>query len=220
VSQSNNLFTGMYITYNTVNEFDVSWTLRIAVTSSVFGTSLVGGESGHTTVSVHLREVNGAVETAREVRNVDIESEFLVEELEHLVRSVAGHQVHTGTDVLLRTAGDEFESDSVSAGGDTVCAGVVSTFESAVGSASRAVWAERGVPGVASVAVGKILGAVEPAPVGVEDDLSGGLGNTAGFCALLPGETGVGLCGVGTDLLAHDHSSKRESNEGSLVEHF
>ena len=151
--------------------------MRIAVTSSVFGTSLVGGESGHTTVSVHLREVKSAVKTTREVRNINVESEFLVEELEHLVRSVAGHHVHTGTNVLLLTVGDKFEGECISAGGDTVCARVVSTIESAVSSAGGAIWAESSIPGVAGVAVGVSSSGVEPAPVGVEDNLSRGLGN-------------------------------------------
>jgi len=160
-------------TYHAVDEFDIAGALGVAVTSSILGTSLVGGESGETTISVHLGEVEGAIETARKVGNVDIESEFLVEELEHLVGSFAGHHVNTRTDVLLGAVCDEFEGKSVTAGGDTVSAGVVCTIESAVFGASGTVRAESLVPSVAGVAVGGTRSAVEPAPVGIEDNLSG-----------------------------------------------
>jgi hypothetical protein len=61
---------------------------------------------------------------------------------------------------------------------------------------------------------------VEPAPVGVEDDLSGGLGcATTSGGARLPWESGVGLRGEGADLLTASHGDERESDESGLVEH-
>ena len=60
-----------------VNELDVVRTLRVAITGTVLGTSFVVGELGHATIFIHLREVESTVETAREVRNVDVKSEFL-----------------------------------------------------------------------------------------------------------------------------------------------
>ena len=62
---------------------------------------------------------------------------------------------------------------------------------------------------------------MRPAPVGVEDDLTGGLGDTsAGGGTLLPGESGVGLRGEGTDLLAQGHCDAGEGDECGFVEHF
>lgn len=102
--------------------------------------------------------------------DVDVEGELLVQELEHLVVCIIGHEVDARTDVLLGALGDEFEGEGITAGGDTVSARVVGTIESAVGSASLAIGAKTSVPSVASVAVGKAAGGVEPAPVRVEDD--------------------------------------------------
>jgi predicted ABC-type sugar transport system permease subunit len=132
--------------------------LRITVASSVLGTSLVGGEFGHTTIGVHLGEVEGTVETAREVGDIDVERKLLVEELEHLVGGVAGHEVDTRPNVRLGRSGDEFESEGVAGGGDTVGTLVVGTVEGTVRRASGTIGAESSVPGVAGVAVGRASG--------------------------------------------------------------
>ena len=144
--------------------------LSVAVASSVFGTGLVSRETGETTICVHLGEVESTVETAREVGDIDVESEFLVLELEHLVGGVGGHEVDTRSDVLAVGVGrDELERQGIATGGDTVGGSVVSAFESAVLGAGDVVGAESSVPGVAGVAVGVLTGSrgVEPAPVGV-----------------------------------------------------
>ena len=209
------------LTYHSVNELDVTRALRVAVSSSVLGTSLVSWELGQATVGVHLGEVESTVQTARKVGNIDIEGELLVEDLEQLVFRVAGHEVDAGTDVLLGRRGNELESKRVPAGGDTVGALVVGAVESAVGRTGGTVGAESGVPGVSGVAVGGSGGGMEPAPVGVEDDLSGGLGNTAtSGGARLPGESGVRLRSEGADLLTAHHGEERESDESGFVEHF
>lgn len=126
-------------------------TLRIAVASSVLGTSLVGGVFGHTTISVHLDEVESTVKTTRKVGHIDVESEFLVLEFEHLVLGIARHKVYTRTDVGSR---HELEGKSVTTGGDTVSTRIIGTIESAVLSASGGIGAERRVPGVPGVTVG------------------------------------------------------------------
>lgn len=123
--------------------------LRIAVASSVLGTSFVGGELGHATILRHLREVESAVKSARKVRHIDIESELLVLQVEDLVAGLALEEVDAGTNVLLLALGDELESKRVAGGGDTVSARVVGTIESAVLRARRTVGAQGGVPGVA-----------------------------------------------------------------------
>ena len=209
------------LTYHSVNELDVTRALRVAVSSSVLGTSLVSWELGQATVGVHLGEVESTVQTARKVGNIDVEGELLVEKLEHLVGRVACHEVDTRTDVLLGRSGHELEGESVAAGGDAVGTRVVGTVESAVGRTGNTVGAESGIPGVSSVAVGGSRGRVEPAPVGVEDDLAGGLGSTpATGGALLPGQGRVGLSRKSADLLTAHHGDERESDESGFVEHF
>ena len=53
------------VTYLAIDELDIVRALGVAVTSSVFCTSFVGRIFGHTTVGVHLNEVDGSVKTAR-----------------------------------------------------------------------------------------------------------------------------------------------------------
>ena len=161
------------LTYHSVNELDVTRALRVAVSSSVLGTSLVSWELGQATVGVHLGEVESTVQTARKVGNIDVEGELLVEKLEHLVGRVACHEVDTRTDVLLGRSGHELEGEGVTAGRDTVGAcintnqracpsqiessrhtGVVGAIEGTIRRASVGVRAERRVPGVTGVAVG------------------------------------------------------------------
>ncbi len=134
---------------------------------------------------------------------------------------VAGHEVGHGNRCSSGRRGYELEGESVPAGGDAVGTRVVGTVESAVGRTGDTVGAESGVPGVSGVAVGGSSGRVEPAPVGVEDDLAGGLGSTsAAGGALLPGPGQVGLGRKSTDLLTAHHGDERESDESGFVEHF
>ena len=125
-----------------------------AVARSVLGTGLVGGVLGHTTVLVHLDEVEGAIQATGEVGNVNVKGEFLVEKIEHLVVRVVRHEVCTRTNVLAGALSNKVKLECVAAAGDTVGPCVVSTVEGAVGSAGGVVGAKSRVPGVASVAVG------------------------------------------------------------------
>ena len=111
-------------TYLAVDELDVVRALGVAVAGTVLGAGDVAWEAGLATVSVHLDEVEGAVETTGEVRHVDVEGELLVLQVEHLVGGVIlGHEVDTRTDVLgVRTLRHELERERVPAGGDTVSA--------------------------------------------------------------------------------------------------
>lgn len=101
----------------TVDELEITGALRVAVSSTVFRTSLVVREPGDSAVRVHLREVDSAVQAARKVRNVDVKGELPVKHFEELVRGVGVHEVHTRPDVR---ASDEFERKGVASGGDTV----------------------------------------------------------------------------------------------------
>jgi hypothetical protein len=115
--------------YLSVDELDIVWALRIAVSGSVLGTSLVARVLGHTTVGFHLREVDGTIETAAKVGDIDVEGEFLVLEFEHLVGRLAGHQVDTRTNI---GTGHELEGKSITRGGDTIGTRVVGTIQGAV----------------------------------------------------------------------------------------
>ena len=140
---------GFMDTHGSVNELDVLRALRVTVTSSVLGTSLVPREARHTTIGVHLREVERAVETAGKLGHVDREGELLVLEVERLVLGVGRvHEVDTRANVLLRGLGDELERERVTGSRDTVGALVVSAVERAVGRAGHIIGAERSVPGV------------------------------------------------------------------------
>lgn len=92
-----------------VDEFDVVGALRITVTSSVLGTSLVV-TLVHTAIGSHFDEVESTVQTARQLGDIDVEGELLADEVEHLVLTVGLHEVGTGPDiggVLAR--GDELQ---------------------------------------------------------------------------------------------------------------
>ena len=70
-----------------------------------------------------------------------------------MVGAFVCHQVDTRTDVGVGTGGHEFQGERVTAGGDAVGAAIVGAIEGTVLGACRAVWTERGVECVASVAV-------------------------------------------------------------------
>jgi hypothetical protein len=194
-------------TYLAVDELDVVGALRVAVSGSVFGTSLVAAVFRHATISFHLGEVDGTVETASEVGHVNVESELLVLELEQLIGRVVCHEVDTRADVR---ASLELESQGITRGGDTVGARVVSTIESAVLSAGNTIGAEGSIERGTGVAVGITGGGVEPAPVRVEGDRTS-LGSAATrLGALLPAERRVVLSGLSADLLGSNERNERE----------
>lgn len=51
-------------TYLAVDELQITGALAVAVSSSVLGSSRVGGVLGHAAISVHGDKVHGAIETA------------------------------------------------------------------------------------------------------------------------------------------------------------
>jgi hypothetical protein len=141
----------LFVTYLTANELDIMRALGVAVASAVFGTRLVVGLGRHATVRSHFGEVDGTVETATEVRHIDVEGELLALQLEELIGIIlAGREeVHTGANV---GTGDELERQRVTRSCDTVSARVVSTIKSAVLGAGSTIRAERRVPLIAGVA--------------------------------------------------------------------
>ena len=124
------------------------------------------------------------------------------------------HEVGTRTNVgRVGALGDELEVQGVAAGGDTVGAAVVGAVNAALRGASGARSAERGVPLVSRVAVGRAAHGVSPAPVGVKGDGTGHVGAGATSSALLPGEGRVRLGGEGAHLLGS--GAGHEGSEGS-----
>lgn len=83
----------------TTDELQVTRTLRVAVSDTILSTGLVVGVFGDTTVGVHVHEVEGTVQTAREVGDINGEGELLVQQVEDLVVGVIGHEVGTRSDV-------------------------------------------------------------------------------------------------------------------------
>jgi hypothetical protein len=85
--------------------------LSVAIARSVLGSGLVSpGGFANATVSVHLGKVESAIETTRQLGYINVECEFLVVEVESLVRrrTARSHQIDTATDVWLLADSDEF----------------------------------------------------------------------------------------------------------------
>ena len=107
--------------YLSVDELDVLRALGVTVSRTELGTGLVVGEASHTTIGVHLDEVESAVETARKLGHVNVECELLVLQVEHVVGRFILKKVDTRADV--RAGGglsDELQREGIAAGRDTV----------------------------------------------------------------------------------------------------
>ena len=155
--------------YLAIDELDVGRALGVAVARAILCASLVAGEPGQATILVHLREVYGTVETARQLADINIERDLLVQEVEETILGIRGHQVETGTDVLAVVIfGDKLELQRTRGRRrDAVGLGVISTIDGAVARARLSVWASSGIPLVAVVAVGIAGCDVRPPPVGL-----------------------------------------------------
>lgn len=130
-------------TYLAVDELQISRALRVTVTSTVLSAGLVILVLGETTIGIHGDEVQSTVQTTSEVRNIHVEGELLVQQLEHLVGVLVLHHIQTRTDV---GSGDEAQRNGIGVGGYTVSTFVVCTFYGTVGRTSLIVGAEALVP--------------------------------------------------------------------------
>lgn len=201
--------------YLAVDELDIVGALRIAVSGSVLGTSLVVGVLCFTTIRIHLDKVHGTVKTTGELGDIDVECELLVLGLEHLVSDIGGvHQIDTGADVLAGALGDELMSERVAAGGDTVGAAVVGAIDGTVLGTESGGRTELGVPGTSGVAVVETGGGVQPAPIGIKNDRGLLVGTATGGGALCPGELGMNLRSQGANLLGRNGEEEGERDEG------
>ena len=136
--------------YLAVDELQVTRALRVAVSSSELGTSLVVGELGHATVSLHLGEVEGTVQATRKLGNIDVKSELLVEELEDLVAGVGIHEINPRAHVgrAISAAGHEFQAQRVARIGNAVGALIVCAIKSTVCGTGFAIGTKGSIPAV------------------------------------------------------------------------
>ena len=116
--------------------------------------------------------------------------------------------------------GHELEGQGVPAGRGTIGAGVVGTIHRAVGRAALVVLADGRVPRVAVVAVGVAVLVMDPAPVGVDGDLSVHVGAGAPGAALLPGHLGVRLGRLLAHLLGNSRAHEGGGEDEGLGEHL
>lgn len=99
-------------TYFAIDKLYVSRTLCIAVPRSVSRPSFVARVFGSTAISGHFGKVKRTIETAWKGGHVDVESEFLVVKVEHLVVLIIRcHKVSTRANV---GPPNEIESESIS----------------------------------------------------------------------------------------------------------
>jgi len=212
-------FDASLFTHLAVDELEISWALRIAITSAVLCSSLVVGEFGHATIGIHLGEVQSTVQPTGEIGDINVKGELLVEELEYLIVGLACHQVNTGSDVLPGALCYELESERVATGGDTVSSSIVRTIDGAVLGTGHTIGTEGSVPGVTGVAVRVPSGGMEPAPVSIKYDGTCRVRRASRRRACLPTHRRMSLSSLSTHLLSIDGSDEGEKEESGLVKH-
>lgn len=202
-----------------VDELNALRTLGITVASSVCGASLVVGVFGETTIGVHLDEVKGAIETAGQIRHVDVESELLVLKIEHLVVGVVGHKIHARANICgVKAMRDELDGECTAGRCNPVRASVIGTIQCAVLSAGYGVGTHRHVPRVTSVAVGGAACCVQRAPVRVDRDRCGQGLAVAACRTLLNAEVGVDFIRLRANLLT-THNGEVDGKQNNHVMH-
>ena len=126
--------------YLTIDELEIARALRVTISRSVLCTSFVCRVLGHSAIFIHRDEVESPILAARQIRHIDIEGKFLIEQAELLVCGVACHEIQARADVgCICPFRNESEFQGVPAGHGPVCCAVVSPFEGAVRSASLVV---------------------------------------------------------------------------------
>lgn len=200
-----------------VNEFSLG-ALCITVASSVFGTSLVVVVLGETAIRVHLNEVKGTIETARQIRHVDVEGELLVPKIERLVVGVVGHKIHARANVGgVMVTRYELDGEFTTSGCDPVRASVVATFQCAVLGAGYGVRTHRRVPCATCVAACAAC-RVQRTPCRVDGNGCRQSMTATARCTLLNAEVGVNLLRLRADLLTM-HNSEVDRQQSNHVVH-
>lgn len=140
-------------TYLATDELEITGTLCIAVTRTVLGTSGVCGVAAHTTIGLHGDEVESAVDTALNRREIHVEGELIARQSEHLVSFLVLHEVETGSNIgSVLMLSHKFQGKRIATGGSTIGGAVGGTLNCAVLCTVGVARAD-GSPSVAIVAV-------------------------------------------------------------------
>lgn len=188
-------------TYNAIDKLHISRTLAVAIPRSILCTRLISLILGQPTILIHRNKVQRAIQPAANLGNVYIKRKLIPQQRKHLIICLILHQVQPTPYVLtIRAVGDKLDAELVTRRGYAIGTRVVCAVKTAVLGTGCPRGADGGVPFVTGVAVGRAVGEMGPAPVGVDDyrALSAG---AAGGGAFGPGEWWVGFGGEGAGLL-------------------
>ena len=110
-------------TYNSVDKFDIARALAVAISSAILSASLVAVVLGKTAILIHRNKVKGTIQTAADTRDINVESEFVAQDSEHLIGTVILHKIETTTNVgAIRTLGHKLQAELIATGGNSICA--------------------------------------------------------------------------------------------------
>jgi hypothetical protein len=159
-----------------VNELAVTRALSITVTSSIFGSSFIGGIFGRSTVSLHLHEVKSSVNATLQGRNINVKSEFTIQKFVKFITILALQQIYSSTDIVSVLAmGDKLHLnafvDLMSAIG-VAPLGRRNSVHCTISGAGSRVRAVALVPVYSSEAVGISTNIVDPSPVLINSNFS------------------------------------------------
>ena len=77
-------------TYRSVDELEVTRTLRITISSPILRTSLIIRKLRHPAIRIHLRKVYRTIKSTRQLRNIHIKRKLHIQRVEHLIGGVVG----------------------------------------------------------------------------------------------------------------------------------
>jgi hypothetical protein len=129
------------------------------------------------------------------------------------------HITVAGDDLLGRVAAlcNEIKLQRVSASCHTICSRIIRTVKSTICGTSYVVRAQCRIPCVSGVAIGCAASLMDPAPVGVDDNLSSSCGTCVFAGAGLPCHGRVCLCKLSSDLLRSGNSKKTGEDCNRLI---
>jgi hypothetical protein len=201
----------------TIDELQITGALGITVAESILGTSI--SVLALATISFHLHKVKRTVESTVKVGIIHSVSEFLVLQLEELVGVFGVHQVVTRAHIpAVRALSHETQSEAVTRSFHAICVLILctSSLDDAVFCAGFGIGAKACVPGIASVAVVGLPLGMEPAPIGIDCDITR-LGLASTSSAFRIRKTWMCLLSLGSRLLSSCNLQSR--NDGKCSHH-
>lgn len=130
-------------TYLAVDKLEIPRALGVTVSSTVFSACLIAIILGHSPICIHGGEVQGTVQTTRDLRNIHIEAELGVGQIEHLISAVIFQQIQPGADIRVL---DKSQCQGTTVRRNAIGPFVVRSIDSTVLGASLVVGAEVFVP--------------------------------------------------------------------------